>query len=120
LAEGVGLFPVEGEAEGTLCHEAVYPGAGVGVDAEVGECRECRGGVEVIEEAGDIEEKNSTDIPASDGHLGLVAEEGGGVRRGMVLPQAELRWTDEIEVSLICAESVSDNFLEKFTCALKE
>jgi hypothetical protein len=56
LAEGVGLLPVEGEAEGTLRHEAVDPGAGVGVDAEVRECRDRRGGVEVVKETGNIEE----------------------------------------------------------------
>jgi hypothetical protein len=114
------LFPVEGEVEGTLRHEAVYPGAGVRVNAEVRECRDRRGGVEVVEEAGDIEEKNSADIPASNGHLRLVTEECGGVRRGMVFPRAELGWANEVVVSFVCSKTVSDDFLEKFTCALEE
>jgi hypothetical protein len=51
LAEGFGLFAVEVEAKGTLRHEAVDPGAGVGVDAQVCECRDRRSRVEVIKEA---------------------------------------------------------------------
>jgi hypothetical protein len=73
------LFAVEVESEGSLRHEAVDPGAGVGVDAQVSEDRDRRSGVEVIKEAGNIEEEDSADISASNGHLCFEAEESGGV-----------------------------------------
>jgi hypothetical protein len=79
LAERFGLFSVEVEAKGPLRHEAVDPCAGVGVDAKVSEGRDRRSRVEVVEEARNIEEEDSADVSASNGHLRFEAEEGSGV-----------------------------------------
>ena len=114
------MFPVESEAKGTLRHEAVYPCAGVRVDAEVCECRDRRGRVEVVKKAGNVEEQNSADVPASNGHLRLVSEERGGVRRGVVFPRAELCGGDEVVIAFVCAKTVSDDLLEKLTRAFEK
>jgi hypothetical protein len=80
------------------------------VDAEVCEGRDHRGGVEVVEEAGDVEEENSSDIPASDGGLRFITEEGGSIRCGVVLPRPELHGANEGVVPLIGPEAISDDF----------
>jgi hypothetical protein len=41
----------------------------LGVDAEVSECRDRRGGIEVVEEAGYIKEEDASDISAPNGRL---------------------------------------------------
>jgi hypothetical protein len=114
------LFAIEGEAEGTLRHEAVYPCTGIRVDAEVHECRDRHGGVEVVKEAGNVEEEDASDIPASNGHLRFVTEDRRGVWSGVVFPRSKLGGADEVEVAFICSETVSNDLLQEFTCAFEE
>jgi hypothetical protein len=90
------------------------------VDAEVCECRDRRGGVEVVEEAGYVEEEDTSDVSASDSHLCLKAEKSGSVRCGVVFPRPKLHGADEGKVPLVCSQSVSDDFFQELTCAFQQ
>jgi hypothetical protein len=98
----------------------VDPSAGVQVDAKISEGRNHCGRVEVVKEAGNVEEEYTSDIPASNGHLCFVAKERGCVGCGMVFPRPKLHAADEVEVVFICSKAVSDDFLEKFTCTFEK
>jgi hypothetical protein len=79
----------------------MYPSACCGVNAEVRESRDRRGGVEVVKEAGNIKEQYAPDVPASNGRLRFEAEESRSVWCGMVFPRTELRRADKAEVSFV-------------------
>jgi hypothetical protein len=96
------------------------PSAGCRVNAEVREGRDRRGGVEMVKEAGNVKEQDAPDIPSSNGHLRFEAEECRGVWCGVIFPRTKLRGADELKVAFICAQTISNDFLEEFTCALEK
>jgi hypothetical protein len=90
------------------------------VDAKVCESCDRHGGVEVVEKVGYVEEEDTSDVPAADGHLCFVTEKSGCIGCGVVFPRPELHGADEGEVPLICSQPVSDDFFQKLTCAFQQ
>jgi hypothetical protein len=38
----------------------------------------------------------------------------------VIFPRTKLRGADELKVAFICAQTISNDFLEEFTCALEK
>jgi hypothetical protein len=111
---------VEGKGGGALEKEGGGPGHEGGRETEKAESVKEARGMEVVEEALNVEEQGGGDVAELDRRLSQVGQVRGAINGGTVIPAAELEGREEGVGVDVGKESWGNNLLEQLPTGLQE